>query len=111
MSFISGLALLRPCVIVDFDLGDLPRLPPRHRDVVARRARHRHDLDARALRRYPLGVRQQSHLARVLDGVGNVALLLHRVACDPAVADLGTIAHEPGQQVDVLVVDVVNLVG
>src|SRR3954454_23219014 len=58
-----------------------------------------------------LGVRQQCHLARVLDRIGDVALLLHGVAGDPTVANLGTVAHEAGQQVDVFVVDVLDLVG
>src|SRR5436190_7136071 len=58
-----------------------------------------------------LGVRQQRHLTRVLDRVGDVALLLHGVARDPPVADLGPVAHEAAQKVDVFVVDVVDLVG
>ena len=48
-----------------------------------------------ALRRHPAGVRQQRHLARDLDRVGDLALLLDVVAADPPVADLGAVAHEP----------------
>ena len=48
----------------------------------------------RALRRHPPGVRQQRHLAGDLDRAGDLALLLHVVAADPPVADLGPVAHE-----------------
>src|SRR6056297_98689 len=56
-----------------------------------------------------LGVRQQGHLTRDLDRIGDLALLLQRVAGDAAVADLGAVAHEPLQEIDVLVVDVLDL--
>src|SRR5215218_996178 len=55
------------------------------------------------------GVREQGHLPGVLDGGGDVALVLGAVAGDPAGADLAPVAHELAQQVDVLVVDVVLL--
>src|SRR5688572_30223814 len=64
---------------------------------------------ARALAGDALGVREQRHLAGELDRAGDVALLLHVVARHAAVADLGAIAHEAGEQVDVLVVDVLDL--
>jgi hypothetical protein len=54
------------------------------------------------------GVGQQRHLAGVLDRHGDVGLLLGVVAGDPAGADLGPVGHEPAEQVDVLVVDVVD---
>src|SRR5512132_770124 len=57
------------------------------------------------------GVREQGHLPGVLDGGGDVALVLGAVAGDPAGADLAPVAHELAQQVDVLVVDVVLLLG
>ena len=66
---------------------------------------------AGALRGHPPGVRQQRHLAGDLDRRGDLPLLLHVVAADPAVADLGPVAHEARQQVDVLVVDVLDLLG
>src|SRR5262245_12589410 len=56
------------------------------------------------------GVREQGHLACVLDGRGHVALMLGAVAGDPAGTDLAAVAHELAQQVDVLVVDVLLLV-
>src|SRR5215211_7811917 len=56
------------------------------------------------------GVREQGHLPGVLDGGGDVALVLGAVAGDPAGADLAPVAHELAQQVDVLVVDVVLMV-
>src|SRR5262245_14312852 len=56
-------------------------------------------------------VRQQCHLAGDLDRTGDLTLLLHVVAAHPAVADLGSVAHEPREQVDVLVVDVLHLLG
>src|SRR5215218_1784138 len=55
-------------------------------------------------------VREQGHLPGVLDGGGDVALVLGAVAGDPAGADLAPVAHELAQQVDVLVVDVVLMV-
>src|SRR4029453_7944921 len=57
------------------------------------------------------GVGKQGHLPGVLDGGGDVALMLGAVAGDPAGADLAPVAHELAQQVDVLVVDVVLLLG
>src|SRR5512132_2143375 len=57
----------------------------------------------------PDRVREQGHLPGVLDGGGDVALVLGAVAGDPAGADLAPVAHELAQQVDVLVVDVVLL--
>src|SRR5437773_5716669 len=56
-------------------------------------------------------VGEQGHLPGVLDGGGDVALVLGAVAGDPAGADLAPVAHELAQQVDVLVVDVVLLLG
>src|SRR6056297_722500 len=56
-----------------------------------------------------LGVRQQGHLTRDLDRIGDLTLLLQRVAGDATIADLGAVAHEPLQEVDVLVVDVLDL--
>src|ERR671914_331515 len=56
-------------------------------------------------------VGKQRHLPGVLDGGGDVALVLGAVAGDPAGADLAPVAHELAQQVDVLVVDVVLLFG
>src|ERR671918_2260645 len=56
-------------------------------------------------------VGKQRHLPGVLDGGGDVALVLGAVAGDPAGADLAPVAHELAQQVDVLVVDVVLLLG
>src|SRR5215216_7032458 len=57
------------------------------------------------------GVGEQGHLPGVLDGGGDVALVLGAVSGDPAGADLAPVAHELAQQVDVLVVDVVLVVG
>src|SRR4029450_10048376 len=57
------------------------------------------------------GAGEQGHLPGVLDGGGDVALMLGAVAGDPAGADLAPVAHELAQQVDVLVVDVVLLLG
>src|SRR5215217_5426198 len=54
-------------------------------------------------------VREQGHLPGVLDGGGDVALVLGAVAGDPTGADLAPVAHELAEQVDVLVVDVVLL--
>src|SRR5918992_5400507 len=56
-------------------------------------------------------VREQGHLPGVLDGGGDVALVLGAVAGDPAGADLAPVAHELAQQVDILVVDVVLVLG
>src|SRR5512132_136434 len=57
------------------------------------------------------GVGEQGHLPGVLDGGGDVALVLGAVAGDPAGADLAPVAHELAQQVDVLIVDVVLVLG
>src|SRR4029077_16915521 len=65
----------------------------------------------RALRRDPPRVGQQRHLTGDLDRAGDLPLLLHVVAADTAVADLGAVAHEAGEQVDVLVVDVHHPLG
>src|SRR3954451_15351506 len=51
-------------------------------------------------------VGQQRHLATVLDGDGDVALMLRAVAGHPASADLAVVGDELPQQVGVLVVDV-----
>src|SRR5262245_25249223 len=56
-------------------------------------------------------VRQQRHLAGVLDRLGHVGLLLGVVAGDPAGPHLGTVGHEPAQQVHVLPVDVLDALG
>ena len=63
---------------------------------------------AAALGRDPVGVGQQRHLAGVLDRPGDLLLLLGVVAGHPAGADLGPVGHEPAEQVDVLVVDVLD---
>src|SRR5262245_3831090 len=55
-------------------------------------------------------VRQQRHLASVLDGGRDVALVLHAVPGDPAGADLAAVRDELAQQRGVLVVDVRALV-
>src|SRR5213080_1404764 len=55
------------------------------------------------------GVGQQSHLAGVLDRLGDLALLLRGDAGDPAGADLAAVGDELAEQVRVLVVDVVDL--
>src|SRR4029450_8242650 len=55
------------------------------------------------------GIGEQGHLPGVLDGGGDVALVLGAVAGDPAGAGLAPGTHELAQQVDVLVVDVVLL--
>src|SRR3954447_23995240 len=54
------------------------------------------------------GVRQQGHLPRVLDGLGNLALLLHRNAGDPTGSDLAAVRDELPQDVDVLVIDLLD---
>src|SRR3954453_12268405 len=54
------------------------------------------------------GVRQQRHLPRVLDGLGDLALLLHRDAGDPTGTDLAAVRDELPQDVDVLVVDLLD---
>src|SRR3954462_10849302 len=51
------------------------------------------------------GVRQQGHLPRVLDGLGDLALLLHGDTGDAAGTDLAAVGDELAQDVDVLVVD------
>ena len=95
------------------DLGRVDREPGLGVAASASRSRPGRPLARRAgaLRRHPLGVRQQRHLAGDLDRPGDLALLLHVVAADATVADLGAVAHEPRQQVDVLVVDVHHLLG
>src|SRR4029079_6784500 len=54
-------------------------------------------------------VRQQGHLARVLDGIGDEALLLHGHTGEPTRADLAAVGDELAQQGGVLVVDVLDL--
>src|SRR3954470_8501530 len=54
------------------------------------------------------GVRQQRHLPRVLDGLGDLSLLLHRDAGDPTGTDLAPVRDELPQDVDVLVVDLLD---
>src|SRR3954470_16117919 len=54
------------------------------------------------------GVRQQGHLPRVLDGLGDLALLLHGNAGDPTGSDLAAVRDELPQDVDVLVVDLLD---
>ena len=56
-------------------------------------------------------VGQQRHLPGEADRLGDLALLLGGVAGDPAGPDLGPLRHEPPQQVDVLVVDPLDLLG
>src|SRR5690606_40531431 len=51
------------------------------------------------------GVRQQRHLARVLDGAGDLALLLDGHAGDATRTDLAAVGDELPQGRDVLVVD------
>src|SRR6187401_1810337 len=117
----SGL-LVRGDEVGDFEIGDLELVGLgdsgdsgdfgwRLEALVAARATLAVTRRARtARRRDTLGVRQQRHLAGDLDRVRDVELLLTVVARDPHVADLGAIAHEPAEQVDVLVVDVLDLV-
>src|SRR3712207_5619434 len=57
---------------------------------------------AATLGRHALRIGQQRHLPCVLDGGGDIALLLGVVAADPAGPDLGTVGHEPLQQVHIL---------
>src|SRR3954464_13867176 len=54
------------------------------------------------------GVRQQGHLPRVLDGLGDLALLLHGDAGDPTGTDLAAVRDELPQDVDVLVIDLLD---
>src|SRR4029453_3683917 len=61
--------------------------------------------------RFVVRVGRLCPLRGVLDGGGAVALVRGAVAGDPAGADLAPVAHELAQQVDVLVVDVVLLLG
>src|ERR1700709_2072119 len=56
------------------------------------------------------GVGQQGHLAAVLHGHGDVALVLAAVAADAAGTDLAAVGDELPQQGRVLVVDVGRLV-
>src|SRR5438309_9575620 len=51
----------------------------------------------------PGDVRQQSHLARVLDGDGDITLVLGATSGDAAGADLAPLAHIPAQASDVFV--------
>src|SRR6266545_6749764 len=51
---------------------------------------------------------EQGHLAGVLHGRGNVALVLHAIAGHAPGADLAAVGHELLQQSDVLEVDVVD---
>src|SRR3954470_18851669 len=55
-------------------------------------------------------VGQQRHLAAVLHGHGDVALVLRAVAADPARADLAAVGDVLAKQAGVLVVDVGHLV-
>src|SRR5437764_4163508 len=57
------------------------------------------------------GVREQSHLAGVLDCLRELALLLRADAGHPAGADLAAVGDELAQQRGVLEVDVVDLCG
>src|SRR5271170_5133232 len=54
-------------------------------------------------------VRQQRHLARVLDRRGDIALVLRAVAGNPPCPDLAAVGDELPQQPRVLVVDVGDL--
>src|SRR3954452_6659460 len=54
-------------------------------------------------------VGQQRHLARVLDRLRDLPLLLHRHAGHPAGTDLAAVGDELAQQRGVLVVDVADL--
>jgi hypothetical protein len=56
-------------------------------------------------------VGQQCHLARVLDGAGDEALLLHGDTGDAAGADLSTLGDELAKGGDILVVDDANADG
>src|ERR1700750_1109396 len=56
------------------------------------------------------GVGQQRDLTRVLHRDGDVTLVLHAVAGDPARTDLATVGDELAEQRGVLVVDVGHLV-
>src|SRR6476661_43274 len=55
------------------------------------------------------GVRKQSHLARVLDGAGDEALLLDGDTGDTASTDLPALGDELAEGGDILVVDDANL--
>src|SRR5437588_8655315 len=57
------------------------------------------------------GEGQQCHLAGVLDGDRDVALVLDAVAGDPAGANLAALADVGAQQLRVLVIDVLPLLG
>src|SRR5687767_5765615 len=104
-------------LVVDLELVDLDRVDQLDtlglllEALVAARPALAVTWRTRAARRGDaLGVGQQGHLAGDLDRVGDVELLLAVVARDAHVADLGAVAHEPAEQVDVLVVDVLDLV-
>jgi len=49
-------------------------------------------------------------MARTLDGLGDLALIFHRGACDAARQDLALLVDELQQEVSVLVVDVFDAV-
>src|SRR5882757_915639 len=55
------------------------------------------------------GVGQQGHLASILDGLGDLALLLRADAGHPPGADLAPVGDELAQQGGVLVIDVLDL--
>ena len=57
------------------------------------------------------GVRQQGHLAGVLDSLGDLALLLHGDTGDTTGTNLAAIGDELTQQGDVLVIDLGDLGG
>src|SRR6476660_3465277 len=56
------------------------------------------------------GEGQERDVARPLDGQGELALVLGAGAEHPARQDLAPLGHEPGEELHVLVVDVVDLV-
>ena len=64
-----------------------------------------------ALGHLPDAVGQQRHLACEADRLRHLPLLLGRIAGDAARPDLRPLGHEPTQQVDVLVVDPLDLLG
>src|SRR6056300_691467 len=57
------------------------------------------------------GVWQKSHLTCILDGRGNLALVLHRSSGDATSADLAAVRNELTQRCYVLVIDDLNLDG
>src|SRR5207244_893980 len=70
----------------------------------------RRDLGPAPLRHRALRVGEQRHLTGRLDGRGHVALVLGAVPRDPPGPDLALVAHEPAQEVDVVVVDPMDVV-